>query len=204
MNKQITLLIIALLFIKILPVNAQEDHKLKLSGEFMSDQRFLMSDENDWVWNENRLSLNLDKTVTDKSKFHSEVWLRNFGLPQYYSAYDLYNKGILDPYDIEIREAYVQVNGFLFKNLDMKLGRQRIAWGTADKLNPTDNLNPYDFEDMLDFGRHRGSDALSLDYWLNEKFSMHGVFIPFYQPSNIAALTDNSVLSVALYDISGI
>jgi len=167
-------------------VNAQDNaNKLKLLGELLTDQRFLLESPNDWAWNENRLTLKFDKKITSNSKFYSEVWLRNIGLPQINSSADLYNKGIVDPYNLEIREAYVQIFGFLTKNLDVKIGRQRIVWGTADKLNPTDNLNPYDFEDILDFGRHRGSDAISFDYYFNTVFSLQGVFIPFFQPANM-------------------
>ncbi|MCD4794656.1 MAG: hypothetical protein K8R54_15580 [Bacteroidales bacterium] len=166
--------------------NAQEtDNKIKLSGDFLTDQRFLLNKPNDWAWNENRLNLKLNKSITDNSKFYSEVWFRNIGLPQYSSSADLYNKGIVDPYNLEMREAYVELYGFLFKNLDVKIGRQRITWGTADKLNPTDNLNPYDLEDILDFGRHRGSDAINMTYYLNNEFSLQGVFIPFFQPANM-------------------
>ena len=165
---------------------AQEnENTLKLSGELFSDQRFLFEDPNDWAWNENRLTLRLDKRITGNSKFYSEVWLRNIGLPNIYSSSDLYNKGIINPYNLEIREAYVELYGFLFKNLDVKIGRQRIAWGTADKFNPTDNLNPYDLEDILDFGRHRGSDAINLNYYLNNEFSFQAVYTPFFQPANM-------------------
>ncbi len=160
-------------------------NKLKLSGELLTDQRFLLDKPHDWAWNENRLTIKIDKRITGNSKFYSEVWLRNIGLPQINSSADLYNKGIVDPYNLEIREAYVQLYGFLSKNLDVKIGRQRIAWGTADKLNPTDNLNPYDLEDVLDFGRHRGSDAISFDYYFNSDFSLQGVYIPFFQPANM-------------------
>lgn len=167
-------------------VNAQNDaNKLELSGELLTDQRFLLESPNDWAWNENRLTLKLDKRIKDKSKFYSEVWLRNIGLPKISSSSDLYNKGIIDPYNLEVREAYVQLFGFLSENLDIKIGRQRIAWGTADKLNPTDNLNPYDLEEILDFGRHRGSDAISFDYYFNSEFSLQGAFIPFLQPANM-------------------
>ncbi len=177
---------IILLLISINITIAQEnDLKLKLSGELLSDQRFLLEDPNDWAWNENRLTLKLNKKLTDNSKFYSEVWLRNIGLPSINSSADLYNKGILDPYNLEVREAYVQLFGFLSKNLDVKIGRQRITWGTADKLNPTDNLNPYDLEDVLDFGRHRGSDAISFDYYFNSDFYLQGAFIPFFQPANM-------------------
>lgn len=163
----------------------QDESRLKISGELLTDDRFLLKDKNDWAWNENRLSLMLDKKITGSSKFYSEVWLRNFGLPNILHSSDLYNKGIVDPYNLEIRQAYVQLNGFLTKNLDISIGRQRIVWGTADKLNPTDNLNPYDLEDILDFGRHRGSDAINLNYYLKNDFSLHAVFIPFFQPANM-------------------
>ncbi|MCD4771838.1 MAG: hypothetical protein K8R41_00475 [Bacteroidales bacterium] len=177
-----------LAIVSIVSVNqifAQDNSKLKLTGELLTDQRFLLEDPNDWAWNENRLTLNFEKKITDNSKFYSEVWLRNIGLPNINSSADLYNKGIVDPYNLEIKEAYIQLFGFLSKNLDVKIGRQRIVWGTADKLNPTDNLNPYDLEDVLDFGRHRGSDAISMDYYFNSEFSMQGVFIPFFQPANM-------------------
>ena len=182
----LTVMIVIVLSINSNIANAQENgDKIKLSGELLADQRFLLEDPNDWAWNENRLTLKLNRKITGNSKFYSEVWLRNIGLPGINSSADLYNKGIVDPYNLEVREAYVQLFGFLTKNLDVKIGRQRIAWGTADKLNPTDNLNPYDLEDVLDFGRHRGSDAISLDYYFNSEFSLKGVFIPFFQPANM-------------------
>lgn len=164
---------------------AQEENSLTLSGELLTDERFLLKDKNDWAWNENRLTLKFDKRIAGNSKFYSEVWLRNIGLPNITQSADLYNKGIIDPYNLEIREAYVQLNGFLTKNLDVTIGRQRIVWGTADKLNPTDNLNPLDLEDILDFGRRRGSDAINLNYYLSNDFSLQGVFVPFFQPANM-------------------
>ena len=162
-----------------------QDMSLNLSGELMTDQRFLFQEKNPWAWNENRLTVSLDKRITGSSKFSGEIWLRNIGLPDITSSGDLYNKGIIDPYNLEIREANVQLYGFLTKNLDVTIGRQRIAWGTADVINPTDNLNPYDLEDILDFGRHRGSDAINLHYYFNNSFSLQAVYVPFFQPANL-------------------
>lgn len=34
--------------------------------------------------------------------------------------------------------------------VDVTVGKQVFAWGTADAFNPTDNLNPYDYLDVLD------------------------------------------------------
>lgn len=169
----------------IVKVQNPDETKLKISGELLTDERFLFKNHNDWAWNENRLTLKLDKKITDNSKFYSEVWLRNIGLPNLTTSANLYNKGIIDPCNLEIREAYVQMFSFLTKNLDLKIGRQRIVWGTADKINPTDNLNPLDLEDILDFGRHRASDAINMNYYLNNDFSLQGVFIPFFQPANM-------------------
>jgi len=166
-------------------ISAQEESNMKLSGELLTDQRLLLRDNNDWAWNENRITLKLDKQILSESKFYSEIWLRNIGLPNAVHSSSLYNKGIIDPYNLEIREAFLQINGFLNKKFDLTLGRQQIAWGTADKLNPTDNLNPYDLEDILDFGRKRGSDAINLQYYFNYDFSLQGVFIPFFQPANM-------------------
>lgn len=171
---------------------------LRISGTLLTDERLLFKKDNLWAWNENRLSLQLDKKITGNSKFYSEIWLRNIGLPSLAVSNDLFNKGIIDPYNLEIRQAYVQINGFLSENLDLSIGRQRIAWGTADKFNPTDNLNPLDLEDILDFGRRRGSDAFNVNYYLNNDLSLQGVFIPFFQPANMPIGIFSNVLTPAM------
>ena len=175
---------ILLLLVSLGPLHAQEN-PLQVSGALMTDQRFLFQDKNPWAWNENRFTVDFDKRITGNSKFHSEIWLRNLGLPDISSSADLYNKGIVDPYNLEIREAYIQLYGLLTRKLDVTIGRQYIAWGTADMINPTDNLNPYDMEDVLDFGRHRGTDAINLQYYFNNEFSLQGVYIPFFRPANL-------------------
>lgn len=176
---------------------AQEE-KLNISGELLTDERFLLKEPNNWAWNENRLSLKLDKQISGESKFLSEVWVRNFGLPGVVKSSDLFNKGIVDPYNLEIREAYIQLNRFLSKKTDLTVGRQQFAWGTADKLNPTNNLNPYDFEDILDFGRKRGSDAINLQYYINNEYSLQGVFVPFFQPANMPVGVFASILNPSM------
>jgi hypothetical protein len=166
-------------------VSAQIENNLKLSGELQTDQRLLLNDDKDWAWNELRLTLNLDKQISSVYKFHSELWLRNIGEPSVVTSGDLFNKPFVDPYNLEIRDAFVQANGFLLNNLDLIIGRQQIVWGTADRLNPTNNLNPHDLEDILDFGRKRGSDAVSFQYYFKNGYSVQGVFIPSFQPANM-------------------
>lgn len=74
-----------------------------------------------------------------------------------------------EPFALSLYEGYVRVEGFLLKNLDLTLGKQRIAWGTADKLNVVDNLNPIDFANFLTFdpdyfGERRPQTALNLEF----------------------------------------
>lgn len=163
---------------------AQEQFPLHIYGELKTDQRVIVNDPSQWAWNENRVTLKVEKKG-DNGKFYSEFWVRNFGIPNYATSNDLFNRGIVDPFDIQIREAYYQINNLFIKNLDLKIGRQRITWGTADKLNPTDNLNPSDMEDILDFGRHRGSDAINFTYYIKNDFSLQAVLIPLFQPANL-------------------
>jgi hypothetical protein len=110
--------------------------------------------------------------------------LRSFGYPFLTKTGQLFNKDETSPYNIDIREAYVHLYGVFTKNLDVKIGRQRIAWGTADKLNPTDNVNAYDLEDIWDFGRHLGSDAIQLKYYIKD-FFIEGDYIFYFRPASL-------------------
>jgi hypothetical protein len=83
---------------------------------------------------------------------------------------------------LDLREAYLELKGFLFKNVDLKIGRQRIAWGTADMLNPTDNINPYDLQDVWDFGRHRGSDGVQANVYLGP-VTVTALAVPTFSPA---------------------
>ncbi|MEE8436621.1 MAG: DUF1302 family protein, partial [bacterium] len=47
--------------------------------------------------------------------------------------------------ETELREAYVE--GSLFENVDLKLGRQIVVWGKSDNIRITDILNPLDFRE---------------------------------------------------------
>jgi hypothetical protein len=85
------------------------------------------------------------------------------------------------PVDLLFWETYIEMNQFIWENLDLKIGKQRIAWGTADKFNPTDNLNPDDFTDFLDFGEKTPTLALKGSYYLGD-YTITGVWLPFLEP----------------------
>ena len=160
--------------------------QVSINGYLRTYDRFRLQQNGKLSWNENTLGLKFEGTPSDQIHYYSEIRLRGFGFPTVRHSFQLQNrsKSEVQPWGLEFREAYVDIYGFLTKNLDIRIGRQRIAWGTADKFNPTDNLNPDDLEDIFDFGRHLGSNAIKADYYLG-KFTLTGVFIPIFTPATL-------------------
>ena len=114
---------------------------------------------------------------------------------------DLYTKKYLEEYEkeLELNEVYLQ--GALFDNLDLKLGRQIVVWGKSDNIRVTDVINPLDrrWPGMIDIRYLRLPVTMTrLDYfWDNwsvstlliheprfDKFpEFNGEFFPFPQPA---------------------
>ncbi len=152
------------------------------SGYLQTDNRLRLNDSYELSWQEHRLDLKIEVNPSEKAKLYGEVWLRSWGFPTVKNSSDLFNKDKVSPWNLDFKEAYLDLYGFLSDNFDLRIGRQRIAWGTADKLNPTDNLNPPDLEDIWDFGRHLGSDGIKGSYYLGD-FTFTGAFIPIFTPA---------------------
>ena len=151
-----------------------------LGGYVLTDWRARTSD-GQLLWNESRLNLEIDASPAGNAHVFAQVWVRGFGGTMAKSTADLmgHDKKKSNPWDIILREAYVDLYEFLSPNLDVRIGRQRITWGTGDKINPTDNLNPDDLEDIWDFGRHIPTTSMLATYYLNE-ITVYGVFIPSF------------------------
>ena len=158
--------------------------QVEIGGYLQTDNRCRLQGDKHYTWNENRLGLKLEGNPSDKLHFYSELRLRGFGFPKPETLSNLQKleKDDVQPWGLELREAYIDVYGFLLENLDIRIGRQRIAWGTADKLNPTDNLNPDDLEDLFNFGEKLGSNSLKATYYLGN-VTLTGVFVPVFTPA---------------------
>jgi len=160
--------------------------QVKIGGYILTDTRLFFQKNYKFYWNENRIDLKIEASPLDNAQVYIEFWGRSFGLPEVSTSSDLMERGKdkVSPWSILFREAYVDLYGFLSPNLDIRIGLQRIAWGTGDRLNPTDNLNPDDLEDIWDFGRHLGSQAIKASYYLGE-YSLTVVFIPIFTPATL-------------------
>ena len=160
--------------------------QVNINGYLRTYNRFRLQQKGKISWNDNTLDLKFEGTPSQDVHFYSEVRLRSFGFPNVQQSADLQRreKDLVQPWGLEFREAYVDLYGFLSENLDLRIGRQRIAWGTADKFNPTDNLNPDDLEDIFNFGRHLGSNAIMATYYLTD-ITFYGIYIPVFTPATM-------------------
>jgi hypothetical protein len=79
-----------------------------------------------------------------------------------------------------LREGYLDVS---IGQVDLRLGRQIIAWGRADRLNPTDNLTPRDFTLLVarDEDQRRGVAAARAVAHLGP-VSVTAVWLPEFLP----------------------
>jgi hypothetical protein len=187
LNQKLLLVMLAALTMTLLPdrpVTAQHAEGINWRAALFSDHRAMMRGKPEWVWNENRLDLQIDNN-NDRIRVHGQVWMRYLGSTALKNSAGLYDKEQTNPWNLDLREAYVEVYRFLFDQLDIKIGRQQIAWGTADRFNPTDNLNPSDLEDVFDFGRTNGSDACNLQWHFGHASSLQIVYVPLFRPANL-------------------
>jgi len=71
--------------------------------------------------------------------------------------------------------------------MDVRIGRQLLIWGRADRFNPTDTLTPTDFRFLTtDFnGQRYGATGLSARYFLNAEWSVQAVALPEFSPTRL-------------------
>ena len=79
----------------------------------------------------------------------------------------------------ELREAFMDLR---FGQLDVRIGRQIIAWGRADGVNPTDNLTAEDLTLLTpdEDDRRLGGTAVRASYYL-KGVSITGVWLPEFR-----------------------
>ena len=82
-----------------------------------------------------------------------------------------------------LREAYLALR---LGPVDVRLGRQIIAWGRADRINPTDNLTPRDFTLLVtdDDDQRRGTTSIRAGAVIGD-VALTAVWLPEFIPDTI-------------------
>ena len=171
-----TWIVIVLLFLPH-PLSASPD----IGGYVGTDIRWRPGGNDQYTWNESRVGLKIS-IQTEGASGYSELRFRHQGFADIDQFGQLWDSDRIQPSRLEIYEGYADIYGLLLDNLDVRIGKQRIAWGTADKLNVVDNLNPDDFEDILDFSQKLPTMSLRLDYYPGD-FTVTAVMIPVFTPA---------------------
>jgi hypothetical protein len=122
------------------------------------------------------LTLDMKHSKNWRSKIEAIAW--------YDSAWAIkgksgYTDDVLDRYEyfLDIKDAYIQ--GSLTKNLDIKVGRQKVIWGKSDSIRVTDIINPLDNRSpgMVDIEDQRLSELMTrLDYYFGD-WGLSGIII---------------------------
>jgi hypothetical protein len=80
---------------------------------------------------------------------------------------------------VGLDEAYVE---FVFRDVELRLGKQKISWGRLDELQPTDNMNPEDLTEFFfrsELERKIGVPGASLT-WFAGPWTTQLVWNPIY------------------------
>lgn len=166
-RSQVVLLVLVLLIHRL---DAQEQRFVQINGFLEADHISYFKNYDDKINSRNQsiVQLELKSDIRNKFKVFSSIEIRN----------DLSDKS---RDRVFLDEGYVDL--LLLKNLDVRVGKQIINWGTADGINPTNNINPVDFSDILDTEDERiGVLALSSKFYLG-KFVLEAVVVPLFTPS---------------------
>ena len=132
--------------------------------------------------NLNVLGFDIEARPHERVDLNIGLDLRNLNFSEIETFDDLGRAERVQPISFRVREASVTLVGFLLDDLDLKVGAQRIAWGTADGFNPTDRLNPYDLEDPTRFDKRLSSVALLLSYHAGP-VTFEGALLPLFSPA---------------------
>lgn len=100
-----------------------------------------------------------------------------------YSGYDATN---LDNTRVELGEAYATL---FLGDLDLSVGQQTVAWGSADGFNPVDVINPRDLSRGLVAAEKLPVPIIRAVYNAPGGVKVDAVVVPAFRPSRLPALT---------------
>jgi len=207
-----------LILIETQGLKAQESEKrYEVQGYIESDLRLTLPikdalglEDYNFIRSENTFRLKGTFNIANNVKASADFKLIFTGMMAGSSLDDLSYREKVDPFRIENDAAYLQVTNFLFSGLDLRLGRQIVIWGTADKFNPTSNLNPLDLEDPIKFGDYIATEMINIAYSPPalikhgedsplEELIFQFVVVPLFKPAELPPWTKNAFTNPLLF-----
>ncbi len=121
-----------------------------------------------------RLQLKIEGSASDFVSFFTAV---DFN-------YDVTGNDVNRNMEVYPVESYVDLT---FEKFDIRIGNQFIFWGTTSWINPTDNINPWDYENIsAEIEDYRLPVlATKFDYYFTDNSSLEMVWLPKFTPNRI-------------------
>jgi hypothetical protein len=93
----------------------------------------------------------------------------------------------------QVLEAFVTLH---LEHADLRVGKQIVAWGRADGINPTDNLTPHNYLVLLPLEEDQrfGAWAVRYDAYLSQAISIEVFASPFFEPDQFPLPTAGSAV----------
>lgn len=132
--------------------------------------------------NTNVVGLMLQSRITQKVAVRGAVDFINLNVAGVETLDDTSNPEKIQPVHVRVQDAFVDLYGVALRKLDLRIGAQRIRWGTGDGINPTDRINPFNLEDPTAFDRRLSTIALLVAYQAG-KIRFEVVGVPFFVPA---------------------
>jgi hypothetical protein len=179
MNRRIAGIALLALLLSVQVAFAQS---AEVTGYVQFDGRMTIVGDEEFSYNENILGLAVNANPADRISMLGSVEFVGIGVDQQLDIEQQQDRTQVDPLQLNLDEAWFQTVGLGLKNLDLKFGKQRIQWGTGDQFNPTDNLNPDDLHDPLNFGEKLPTVAIQANYYAGP-VTITAVVLPLFTPT---------------------
>lgn len=140
--------------------------------------------KNGFSRNENLIKVGAKLSISNKVQAVADVDFYTYGYSDIKEIDNLTLRERVDPYRFEANSAYIDIYNIL-PRLDLRVGRQVVVWGAADKFNPTANVSPLDFSDPLLFGKALGNNMLRADWNPIGDWTITGVVVPIFRPNQL-------------------
>lgn len=156
--------------------------------------RFVSKDSTKFTWFSTRASLSFVPVTSDRLETNLGITVKTNGYPFLTGASDLSDASKLEPVSLMLDEVFVRVYDIL-PGLNLTAGRQKVHWGTADAVNPTDNFTTPDYSDPLVWDERRPVWMVHFGYMPVSAFGIELGAKPIFEP---AVATSPEWFSVAV------
>ncbi|MFT7579759.1 MAG: hypothetical protein ACI9MR_001425 [Myxococcota bacterium] len=198
----------------LIATEAQAEPDLTWRGQVMADVRVNTDDALSLRRLETTASGRVSGTLSKDIKIVIDARLVFNDFGEFDDFESLSETDAVDPFEIQSDEMYIAFRDVALDGLDLRIGRQQVIWGAADRFHAVSHLNPLDLEDPLAFGAVLGNEMVSLAWrpefamggdedegvepWLDD-VAIQLVWVPFFKPASVPRTASRAFTDPAIF-----